>query len=84
MYHITISSQEHGTILDQEVEGFILIRKMLCEHNDPTHEPVMSVDARGVSAYEQVGLLEWAKALTTAGWVEEAEQGPGLADEPGV
>lgn len=83
MYRITISTPEHGTLLDQEVLGFVLLRKTLCEHDDPTHDPVLTVDARGVNEYEQVGLFEWAKALAVARWADQAEEGPGLADYPG-
>ena len=82
-YRITISTQEHGTILDQEVDGFVMIRKMLCEHNDPTHEPEARIDSRGVNGFEQMGLLEWAKASTTADWMDDLGEGPGLMDEPG-
>ncbi len=82
MYRITISTKEHGTILDQDLMGFVLIRKMLCEHEDPTHEPVMSMESRGLNGYEQIGLLEWAKAVTTADMVADMEEGPGLADYP--
>ncbi|MDA1096211.1 MAG: hypothetical protein O3B84_03025 [Chloroflexi bacterium] len=82
MYRITISTREHGTILDQDVDGFVLIRKILCEHNDPTHEPEARIDSRGVNGFEQMGLLEWAKTSTTTDWMDELDEGPGLADEP--
>jgi hypothetical protein len=82
-YRITISTQEHGTILDQEVDGFLMIRKILCEHNDPTHEPEARIDSRGLNGFEQMGLLEWAKTSTNADWMDELGEGPGLMDEPG-
>ena len=81
-YRITISTQEHGTILDQDVDGFVMIRKMLCEHNDPTHEPEARIDSRGLNVFEQLGLLEWAKSSTTADWTDDLGEGPGLMDEP--
>ena len=82
MYRITISTSEHGTILDQDVEGFILIRKILCEHNDPTHEPEGLVDVRGMNHFEYAGFLDWARDINTANWVDDAAEGPSMLDTP--
>ena len=58
-YHIIIQSEEDGTLLDQEVEGFLLVRKL--GQGEDNNDPPTLLHVRGMNSYEAVGMLQWAQ-----------------------
>ena len=79
MYHITISDSEFGTLLDQDVEKFVIIRRVT--KDDEAIDTAVRINTRGWSANALLGIATWWQRTLTDALIAGNEQAEPLADD---